>query len=104
MLLLVIETFLLMVGVWVLSTGEIPDRLFKLLFRTSSYLVPSMKARLFGLLLASPIPLTFLILFLLGAVGIDSSQFSPFLEIGILIVILAVAVLYSRDLNTPSSD
>ena len=64
-MLLIIELLFFVAGFWAIISGKIPAGLFKFLFGKGEYELPSNKARLFGLLLLSPLPASFFVSFLL---------------------------------------
>lgn len=64
---LIIELLFLAAGLWVIITGKLPAGLFKFLFGKGRYELSSDKARLFGLLLISPLPVAFFVSVLLSS-------------------------------------
>ncbi|MCP4417861.1 MAG: hypothetical protein GY805_14650 [Chloroflexi bacterium] len=97
MCLLIVEILMLIAGIWALVSGKLPSGLFKVLFGKGEYMANPRQARLIGLLLTSPIPLTFLGGLLLGVLfGADAVQYSAILEIFILIVVCILAVIIAR--------
>jgi hypothetical protein len=63
---LIIEILFLITGLWLTITGKIPSKLFRLLFGKGQYTLSETKTRVYGLFLATPIPLTFLVSVFLG--------------------------------------
>ena len=59
MCLLIIEILFFIAGVWLIITGKIPGGLFQIMFGKGDYRLSPLHARLFGLLLASPLPVIF---------------------------------------------
>jgi hypothetical protein len=49
----------LIVGLWLLISGKIPNKLFQLLFGKGNYQLSSLQTRLFGLLISSPMPMAY---------------------------------------------
>lgn len=104
MCLLIVEISMFIAGFWALITGKLPESLFKLLFGKGEYHAEPKEARLFGLLLASPIPLSFLGGLLMGGLfGADGAQYAVLLETFILIVVCIIAVIIARSIKTNQS-
>lgn len=98
MCLTIVEILMLITGFWALISGKLPSGLFKILFGKGDYNTEPGKARLIGLLLASPIPLTFLSGIALGAlIGAEKGvQYAIVLETLIVIVVCILAVIIAR--------
>lgn len=102
---LIVEILLLIAGFWALITGEIPTKLFRVLFGKGDYNATARQARLFGLLLASPIPLTFLGTIIIGILyGSEETELLNGLEMIILIAVCIVAVLIVRSFKSQPAD
>lgn len=100
MCLLIVEVLMLITGVWSLISGALPAGLFKLLFGKGEYKTDPRHARLFGLLLASPIPITFLGGLILGVLfGSAAVQYTAILEFFIVVVVSILAVMKARKIK-----
>jgi len=96
MCLTIVEILLLVAGLWLIITGKVPEKLFTVLFGKGEYPLTSTQARLFGLLLALPFPLSFVISFVVIILfGPDSTGNAMFIEtlIGILVIIAVVIIV-----------
>jgi hypothetical protein len=90
-----IEILFLILGVWLILSGRIPSKFFQRLFGKGNYVLTLRQTRLLGLFLASPIPLTFSIPFILRMI---SGQSQPeiagtFVFIyGFVVIVVALVV------------
>ncbi len=93
MCLLIVEILMFIAGLGAILAGKLPEILFKVHFGKDQNDVEPLIARLYGLFLASPLPLAMMIDWFLG-VGDDAAPeiitFASLLE---LLVVLAVAVI-----------
>ena len=80
-MLMIIEILFLIAGIWLIASGQIPNPLFRLLFGKGNYQLSSANSRLWGLLLASPLP-----------IGLISADF----EVLYLIVVAVVSIFIAR--------
>jgi hypothetical protein len=97
MCLLIIEILMAVAGAWALISGRLPSRLFKILFGKGEYTAEPRQARLIGLLLVSPIPLSFVGSIILGILfAADGVAYAAILEFFILIAVCVVAVVVAR--------
>jgi hypothetical protein len=80
-MLIIIEILFLIAGLMLLVSGEVPSKLFQIMFGKGDYQLSPTQARLFGLLLASPLP-----------IGLIAADF----EIVYLIVVAIVAIIIAR--------
>ncbi|MCI0397018.1 MAG: hypothetical protein L0332_10335 [Chloroflexi bacterium] len=100
MCLLIVEILLFIAGILALITGKLPDKLFKLLFGKGEYHVEPPRARLFGLLLASPLPIAFTAGVILGLLfGQEGAGYASYLEFIILIAVCIAAIIIARRLR-----
>ena len=94
-----------MAGGWLLITGKAPQGLFQVLFGKGQYAISGLQARLFGVLLASPLPVVFTVSLLLALFfGKPQLGVSMGIEVvyDILIAILAIIIARrSRQAATP---
>lgn len=105
MCLLIVEILMLIAGLGAIFTGKLPESLFKLLFGKGEYHTDPQSARLFGLLLASPLPLAFGIGLLLGIFfGPDGALYATLFEYVILVTVCIVSIIVARKIkNKPSA-
>ena len=97
MCLTIIEILFFISGAWLLITGKIPTKLFQVMFGKGDYRLSPLHARLFGLLLASPLPLAFGVSFLLALLlGQDYLGFAMGFEIVYDLVVITIAVIIAR--------
>jgi hypothetical protein len=66
MCLTIVEILFFISGLWLLVSGKIPSKLFQILFGKGNYQLSPSNARLFGLLLISPLPLVYGVSFILA--------------------------------------
>jgi hypothetical protein len=98
----IIEVLFLVAGFWLIVSGKIPDGLFKVMFGKGRYVLRPTKARLFGLLLASPLPVVLLATILISRfVGEDSLFYSILFETGYVIIIAIIAIIVARRIKLP---
>lgn len=98
----VIEILFLIAGLWLIVSGKIPQGLFKLMFGKGRYVLPTIGARLFGLLLASPFPVVLGVSRILSMIfGMGGLGYSVFFETGYLIILAIVAIIIARKIKQP---
>jgi hypothetical protein len=95
-MLLIIELFFLVTGIWTVISAKPPARMFKLLFGKGQYDLDPQRARLFGLFLASPLPLAFLVAFILSALqgeraAAPAAYFEAFYTLAVAIASIVIA-------------
>jgi hypothetical protein len=101
-MLLIIELLFLVAGLWSIASSKLPVGLFKFLFGRGDYRLPSTQARLFGGLLASPLPLAFLVSSLLTALlGSDGKYLSIGFELVYILVVIIASVIIARRVRQP---
>ena len=97
MCLLVIEILFLIAGVWLIITGKIPGGLFQVLFGKGDYRLSPLHARLFGLLLASPLPVIFSVGFIYALFfGQSNLLFPTIFEIVYDFIVAIAAIIIAR--------
>lgn len=102
-MLLVIEILFLIIGVWGLIAGKFPGGLFKVAFGKGEYNLPPSKARLFALLLISPLPLSFLVGFVLGMIfGQEGVTYAMIFEVVYDLAVITTAVIIARRVRQPN--
>jgi len=102
MCLTIVEILFFIAGVWLIFSGKVPKKLFKVLFGKGQYVITSTKARLFGLVLASPFPVVFAVTFFLSAVlGEDSLGYPVIFETIYVIVVAIIAIIVARKIKQP---
>jgi hypothetical protein len=104
MCLTIVEILFFVAGIWLIFSGKVPEKLFKVLFGKGQYVMTSTKARLFGLVLASPFPVVFTVSLFLGIVsGEDNFGYSIFFETVYVIVIAVIAIVVARKIRQPET-
>jgi len=97
MCLLIIEILFLIAGVWLLITGKIPGGLFQIMFGKGDYRLSPLHARLFGLLLASPLPVIFVVGFIYALFfGQSNMGFLTIFEIVYDFIVAIAAIIIAR--------
>lgn len=97
-MLLIIELLFFVAGMWIIISGKIPTGLFRLLFGKGRYELPSNKARLFGLLLLSPLPVSFLSTLLLTALfGTRGAGYAIIFESIFVVAVIIVSLFIARN-------
>ena len=97
MCLFVIEILFFIAGIWLIIIGKVPGKLFQLLFGKGDYILSSLHARLFGLLLVLPLPLVWGVSFMLGFLfpnnqpGIPAAIFEIVLDSAVAIAAIIIA-------------
>ncbi len=100
----IIEALFLIAGIWLLIAGKIPNKFFSLLFGKGKYDLPPYKARLWGLLLAIPLPLVILVSFLLGLfMGKDALTIAAIFEYALDIAVFISAIIIARKIRQPDA-
>jgi len=89
-------------GLWALIAGKLPAGLLRLLFGKGEYQVPTARARLYGLILASPLPAAFLVSALLRVI-LGSKVTGPAIafEYFYLVTIIIASIFVTRSLRRP---
>ncbi len=101
-MLLIIEILFLVAGLWAIIAGRMPAGLFRVLFGKGQYELPPPQARLFGLLLSSPFPLSFLVAFLLGGwLGQAGLAYSTIFEALYVVAITVTSIVVARKIRRP---
>lgn len=96
-MLLIIEVLFLVVGVWAIISGKIPTAFFKLLFGKGEYALSPNNTRLFGLLLASPRPASFLVSILLTALlGTNGMGYAAMFEFVLIFTVIILSIFIAR--------
>lgn len=104
MCLTIIEILFLVAGLWLLITGKVPVGLFGALFGKGHYELPPTQARMFGLLLSTPLPAAFLAGLLLAALlGSDAIGYAFGFEIIFTISVAIAAIIIARKIRLPQS-
>ncbi len=102
MCLTILEVVFLVAGVWLLITGKVPARLFQPLFGKGNYVMEPMQARLFGALLASPLPVVVgLSVLLMLVLGEDATGWLTAFEVFYVVVIAVCAIVIARRTRQP---
>jgi hypothetical protein len=83
-MLLVIEFLFFIAGMWALVSGQLPSGLLRFLFGRGEYPVPTNRARLYGAVMASPLPVGLIISFL----------FKPVLDSSVIGILIALEYIY----------
>ena len=97
MCLLIIEILFFIAGVWLIITGKIPGGLFQIMFGKGDYRLSPLHARLFGLLLASPLPVIFVVGFIYTLFfGQSNMGFLTIFEIVYDFIVAIAAIIIAR--------
>lgn len=101
-MLLIIELLFLVAGLWAIISGKIPASLFRFLFGKGEYELSSKKARLFGLLLLSPLPASFFVSILLTAlIGSKATGYGIAFEYVYLFAVIISSIIIARKTRHP---
>ena len=101
-MLLIIELFFLATGLWTFASGKPPARMFRLLFGRGQYEIAPDKARLFGLFLASPLPLAFVVALGLAALqGGRASASAAYFEAFYVLAVAITSIVIARRIRRP---
>jgi hypothetical protein len=93
-----LEIILGIAGVWILFVGKVPSWIIG----KKDFEITGMKARLIGLILALPFPLSLVMSVILGFLfGQDGLSYAFFAEIAIFIAVLIVVMLLTRKFRVP---
>lgn len=101
-MLLIIELLFLAAGLWAIISGKIPTGLLRFLFGKGEYELSSNKARLFGLLLLSPLPASFFVSILLTTL-LDSkgTGYGVIFEYIYLFTVIIFSIFIARKTRHP---
>ena len=101
-MLLVIELMFLATGLWAVVSGRLPASLFRLLFGKGEYELPPPRARLYGILLASPLPAALSASFLLAALlGERAIGVTIAVEYLYLLAVIIASIVIARRIRRP---
>lgn len=96
--LLIIELLLLLDGVWAIIFGNLPVGLFNFLFGLGEYKFSPTRTRLFGVLLSSPIPVSYLVSLLLTKLyGAQGAVYATTFEAIYILAIMTASVIIVRN-------
>jgi predicted permease len=102
--LLIIEVLLLVDGLWAIIFGKLPAGLFNFLFGLGEYKFPPNQTRLFGLLLSSPIPVSYLVsLLLTGLFGAKGIGYATIFTIIYILIIITASIIIVRKAKDPKT-
>jgi hypothetical protein len=97
-ILLIIEALLLVDGVWAIIFGKLPVGLFNFLFGLGEYKFSTTKTRMFGVLLSSPIPVSYLVsLILTKLYGAQGTVYATIFEGIYILAIMSASVIIVRN-------
>jgi len=103
-MLLIIELLFLVAGLWAIISGKIPAGLFKFLFGKGEYELSSIKTRLFGLLLSSPLPASSFVSFLLTILlGVKGTGYAVIFEYIYILTIIILSIIIARKTRHPET-
>ena len=101
-MLLMIELLFLAAGLLAIISGKIPTGLLRFLFGKGEYELTSNKARLFGLLLLSPLPTSFFVSILLTALlGPNGTEYGVIFEYIYLFTVIIFSIFIARKTRHP---
>jgi hypothetical protein len=102
--LLIIELLFLLDGIWAIIFGKIPTGLFNFLFGLGEYKFPPTQTRLFGLLLASPLPVSYGIsLLFTNLFGANGAVYATIFEFIYILVIMVTSIIIVRRAKEPKA-
>jgi hypothetical protein len=102
MCLTIVEFLFAIAGIWLIISGKVPEKLFSVLFGKGRYVISPTNARLFGLVLASPIPVVLAVSFFLALLlGEESIVYSVFFETAYMVVIAIASIIVARRIRQP---
>jgi hypothetical protein len=105
MCLTIVQLLFLLAGVWSLISGKLPPSLFRLLFGKGQYELGARQARLFGLFLISPLPLSVMAtILLLAFLGSDGTGPAMLFEISYTLIVAIAAIIIARRARQPEVD
>ena len=95
-MLFLLGVIFLVIGLWLVGSSNPPEGLLQLLFGKGNYQISPDRTRLFGLLIASPLPVTKLVKFILsdligGRFTGFASLFEPIYFLAVLILAIVIA-------------
>jgi hypothetical protein len=98
LVLLIIELLLLLDGVWAIIFGKLPVGLFNFLFGLGEYKFSPTKTRMFGVLLSSPIPVSYLVSLLFTQLfGAQGTLYATIFEGIYILAIMAASLIIVRN-------
>jgi hypothetical protein len=101
-MLLIIELLFFGAGLWAVISGKLPTALFSILFGKGKYELSPDKTRLFALFLLSPLPLTYLVSFLLTELlGTKGTGYAILFEIVYVLSTIFASVIVARKIRQP---
>jgi hypothetical protein len=93
----VIELLFLIAGIWIMVSASPPQGLFRILFGKGQYSMEPGIARLYGLFLASPLPISLFVAFVLGIVlGSESTTIVFAFELIYLLMVAIASIVVAR--------
>jgi hypothetical protein len=96
------ELLFLATGLWAIISGKLPAGLFSFLFGKGEYELSPNKTRMLGLVLASPLPVSFLDSFLLTAmVGEKATGYAIIFETTYILAIMVFLIIVARKIRRP---
>ena len=101
-MLFIIELLFLAAGLWALVSGRLPTGLLRLLFGQGEYTLPPTRARWYGILLASPLPIAASATLLLTVLfGERSTRAAILFEYLYLITVVIASIVVARRIRRP---
>ncbi len=102
--LLIIELLFLLDGIWAIIFGKIPTGLFNFLFGLGEYKFPPTQTRLFGLLLVSPLPVSYIISILFTSLfGANGAVYATIFEAAYILIIMGTSIIIVRKAREPKT-
>ena len=97
-ILLIIEALLLVDGLWAIVFGKLPVGLFNFLFGLGEYKFLPNQTRMFGVLLSSPIPVSYLVSLLFTKLfGTQGTLYATIFEGIYILAIMATSLTIVRN-------
>lgn len=101
-MLLTIELLFFGAGLWAILSGKLPTSILSILFGKGKYELTPDKTRLFGLFLLSPLPTTYLVLFLLTLLlGETGTGYAILFEIVYVLSTIIASIIIARKIRQP---
>ncbi len=102
-MLFILELIFLVAGLWALISAKLPEGLFRLLFGKGVYKLPPNHVRLYGLLLASPFPISLTVTFFLAVIFGERSTGMALIFENIYFYSILISSLYiARKIRQPA--
>ncbi len=100
----VLEIALLVMGAWMMISGKVSERFFQATFGSGNYVMSPRQVRVFGLFLASPLPVMLVAsAFMEMRGGRTSFDWSAGFEVAYDVGVVLLALIIARKFRQPSA-